>query len=124
MNQIAAKKLALSWIDAWNSHDVNKIASFYHDDCELISPIVSEITGRSMDKIRGIRDLKRFWSRSLEAFPTLKMELISVMTSVDSIVINFRGAYNTAAANVLYFNKDNKVIKAVAYFEIVLCDKS
>lgn len=123
MNQVAAKKLALSWIDAWNSHDVDKIASFYHEDCELVSPIISEITGRSTERLRGIRDLKRFWSRSLEFFPTLKMELISVMTSVDSTVINFRGAYNTAGANVLYFNNDNKIIKAVAYFEIVLSDK-
>lgn len=124
MNQIAAKKLALSWIDAWNSHDVDKIASFYHDDCELVSPIIAEITGRSIDRLRGIRDLKRFWSRSLESFPTLKMELISVMTSVDSAVINFRGAYNIVGANVFYFNKDNKITKAVAYFEIALRDKS
>jgi ketosteroid isomerase-like protein len=124
MNQIAAKKLALSWIDAWNSHDVDKIASFYHEDCELISPIISEITGRSTDKLRGIRDLKRFWSRSLDSFPTLKMELISVATSVDSAVVNFRGAYNTIGANVFYFNRDNKIIKAVAYFDIALSDKS
>lgn len=124
MNQITAKKFALAWIEAWNSHDIDKIASFYHDDCELISALIPEITGRSVDKVRGIRDLKRFWTRSLELFPSFKMELVSVMAGVDSVVINFRGAYDTLAANVCYFNRDNKIIKVVAYFEIILGEKT
>lgn len=123
MNQITAKKFALAWIEAWNSHDIDKVASFYHDDCELISALIPELTGRSVDKLRGLRDLKKFWARSLELFPSLKMELISVMAGVDSVVINFRGAYATLAANVFYFNRDNKIIKAAAYFEIVLSEK-
>lgn len=124
MNQVAAKKFALAWIEAWNSHDVDKIAAFYDEDCELISPILSEVTGRSMEHIRGVRNLRRFWGRSFELVPAFKMELVSVLTGVDSIVINFRGVYDTLSANVLYFNRDNKVIKSLAFFEIVYANKS
>jgi len=35
------------WIDAWNSHDLNRIMAHYCDDVELVSPIVIKLTGRS-----------------------------------------------------------------------------
>ncbi|MDP9013943.1 MAG: nuclear transport factor 2 family protein [Pseudomonadota bacterium] len=37
-----AEEFAKEWIDAWNSHDLERILSHYADDFEMSSPLIME----------------------------------------------------------------------------------
>ena len=38
----AANLFAADWIDAWNSHDLERILGHYSDDFEMCSPLIVE----------------------------------------------------------------------------------
>jgi steroid delta-isomerase-like uncharacterized protein len=61
---------------AWASHDVEKIASFFTDDCiyeDVASGVVS----------RGKEELKAFIKTTLAAFPDFKVEMKSFFVAGD-----------------------------------------
>jgi len=61
---------------AWNSHDVDKIASFYTDDCLKVDVAVGVAT-------RGKKEMKALISGAFGAMPDLKIELKSSFNSGD-----------------------------------------
>ena len=66
-----AKKISNDCIGAWNSHDVNKVVSFYTDDCfyeDLAFGIVNH----------GKKELTAFVNTSFVDMPDLKFEVKSV----------------------------------------------
>jgi ketosteroid isomerase-like protein len=42
-----AHKFASSWIDSWNSHDLEDILSQYSDDIEIATPMIKLATGEN-----------------------------------------------------------------------------
>ena len=40
-----AQAFADEWIEAWNSHDLDRILSHYSDDAELLSPVAAARLG-------------------------------------------------------------------------------
>jgi hypothetical protein len=120
MNQITAKQLANNWMSAWNKHDINKLAEFYDEDCELSSPLVAELTRRSSNELKGLRNIRWYWEKLFAAMPDVSLEIISVLSGLNSIVITHIGPYNTLSAVVFYFNKNNKIIKSTAFVEVAL----
>jgi len=81
---------AQEWIDAWNSHDLERIMAHYADDVELVSPIVIELTGRSDGTVRGKAALRDYFARGLRAYPTLHFDFMRLYPGVRSCVVEYR----------------------------------
>ena len=120
MNQILAKQLANNWMSAWNKHDINKLAEFYDEDCELSSPLVAELTRRASNELKGLRNIRWYWEKLFAAMPDISFEIISVLSGLNSIVITHKGPYGTLSAVVFYFNQNNKIIKSTAFLEVAV----
>ncbi len=49
---------AQEWIDAWNSHDLDRILSHYADDFQMISPFIMQLmnepTGMIQRECQGL----------------------------------------------------------------------
>ena len=41
MEKSFAKRFAMEWVAAWNSHDLERILAHYEDDFEMSSPIIT-----------------------------------------------------------------------------------
>jgi steroid delta-isomerase-like uncharacterized protein len=61
--------VAQSWIEGWNSHDVNKLAAAFTDDVMYEDVPYGEVN-------HGTAELKKFATSELEAVPDLKLELV------------------------------------------------
>lgn len=61
--------IAQSWIDAWNSHDADKLASYFTDDVFYEDVAFGEAN-------HGTAELKKFATSEFEAVPDLKLELV------------------------------------------------
>ena len=67
-----AKAFAHEWIEAWNSHDLERIMSHYTDDFEMSSPFIIELMGEPGGKLRGKASIRPYWEKGLAAQPPLR----------------------------------------------------
>jgi ketosteroid isomerase-like protein len=66
-----AAEFAQDWIDAWNSHDLERILTHYDDQVLLVSPIALKLLNGD-GTVRGKAALREYFLRGLEAFPDLR----------------------------------------------------
>ena len=112
-----AEQFAAEWIDAWNSHDLDRVLAHYSDDFEMSSPFIVELMGQGSGKLKGKVAIRPYWTKALAAAPPLKFELERVFAGVDSITIAYRRAgTNQQAAEVLFFDHTRKVVRGVAHY--------
>lgn len=115
MNREFSEQFAREWIDAWNSHDLDRILSHYTNDFEMSSPYIREIAGEPSGTLSGKLAIGQYWATALEKMPHLRFELIDVLTGVNSIVIYYRGVRGMAA-EMFIINAEGKVVKATAHY--------
>jgi hypothetical protein len=104
-----AREFAQDWVDAWNSHDLERILTHYDDEVLLISPVALKLLGGD-GTVRGKPALRGYFIRGLEAFPNLRFDLIDALWGVETIVVyyinNVRG---NKTAEVMLLNAAGKI---------------
>ena len=114
-----AEALADDWIDAWNSHDLNRVLSHYTDDFEMTSPFISQFTGNPSGTLKGKKEVSKYWQLALEKIPDLHFKLVNVLVSPGSIVIYYHAVLGKMGAELLMLNSEGKIFKAIAHYESI-----
>lgn len=104
-----ARTFAGEWQENWNSHDLERILTHYHDDVTFSSPMIAKFTGDASGTVRGKNELRTYWARGLELIPDLAFEVIDVRVGVDTVVIDYRNQIGGRVYEVLTF-RDGLVI--------------
>jgi len=117
MDNEFAKHFAEEWIDAWNSHDLDRVLAHYADDFEMNSPYVVQIAGEPSGRLQGKAAVGAYWTKALAMIPDLHFELISTLVGVNSITLYYKGARDRSAAEVFHFGQGGKVVEAIAHYE-------
>ncbi|MBS1535489.1 MAG: nuclear transport factor 2 family protein [Bacteroidetes bacterium] len=107
---------AQDWIDAWNSHDMDKILSHYTEDIEITTPMIRIATGVDSDSLKGKPLVAEYWSKALERIPDLHFKLIDVANGVDSVALYYESVMNKKAIEVMFLNAEGKVYKMMAHY--------
>jgi hypothetical protein len=118
MNQAFAENFAADWIESWNAHDLDRVLLHYADDFEMSSPVIIQITGEPSGRLCGKASVGAYWSKALQLIPDLHFELVSVLVGVGSVTIYYKGARGRLAAEVFFFDADQKVSRAVAHYGV------
>ena len=111
-----AKEFAKDWIDAWNSHDLDRILSHYALDVVLISPAAAKLTGDPSGTVRGKDALRSYFQKGLEFFPNLQFILVDVMQGLSSVVLYYENQRGTKTGEFMEFDKDGAVVRVVANY--------
>jgi ketosteroid isomerase-like protein len=61
IDQQRAQHFAEQWYAAWNAHDLTAILDHYADDVEMVSPLVSALTGSHGNTIAGKDALRAYF---------------------------------------------------------------
>jgi ketosteroid isomerase-like protein len=113
-----AVKFAEEWIDAWNSHELNKILSHYSDDFEMSSPRIIQIMNEPSGMLKGKDNVRRYWEKSLIQSPNLRFALKEVLVGAESLVIYYNNlTRGKKAAEVFFFNSDGRVSRSMAHYD-------
>ncbi|MEV7403820.1 nuclear transport factor 2 family protein [Streptomyces sp. NPDC091267] len=104
-----ARKFAVEWQADWNSHDLERILTHYHEDVTFSSPMIARFTGDAAGTVRGKAELHAYWARGLELIPDLEFEVMDVRAGVDTLVIDYRNQIGGRVYEVLTF-RDGLVI--------------
>lgn len=116
MTAIDFAALAQEWIAAWNSHDLDRILTLYADDVELVSPFVEKLTGRGNGLVRGKAALRDYFARGLQAYPTLRFELVRWYAGVRSCVLEYYSINDLRTAELMEFDEHGKVRRVLAHY--------
>ncbi len=79
MTHAQAKGFATQWIEAFNSHDLEKVFALYDDDFSMTSPYIVERMGIESGRLHGKKNIKPYWSMALSSQPPLQFKLIDVL---------------------------------------------
>lgn len=117
MGRKEAEKFAAGWIDAWNSHDLDRVLAHYEDDFEISSPLIREIVNEPRGMLKGKPAVRKYWSRALEINPTLHVSLRHVYVGVNSVTVIYSGARGTSA-EVMIFAPTGKIARVYAHHSL------
>jgi ketosteroid isomerase-like protein len=98
-----AEQFTKEWLDAWNSHDLERILSHFTDDVVFTSPVAVRVLEGSDGVIRGKAALRHYWAIGLERIPDLHFERESIYLGVGTLVINYRNQAGALVNEVLTF---------------------
>ena len=111
-----ARSFAEEWIDAWNSHDLDRILAHYAENVVLTSPIAARLLNLADGTVTGKAALSGYFQKGLEAFPQLRFELIEVMWGLTSVVLHYRNQAGTKSGEFMEFDSEGKVVRVVANY--------
>jgi ketosteroid isomerase-like protein len=101
--------LGKQWIDAWNSHDLERILALYSDDSEMTSDKIPLLGLDPKGTLRGKDRLRQYWSKGLQLIPNLHFTLIDVYVSPDSLVVFYENERGAKICEYLRLNADGKI---------------
>jgi ketosteroid isomerase-like protein len=112
-----SEKFAHEWIEAWNTHDLERILAFYTDDFEMTSPLIVERLHVPNGRLKGKDQVRKYWSDGLSRSPNLKFELEKVLVGVNSLAIHYRShSAKRTVIEYLEFDKEHRVIRGEALY--------
>ena len=116
MNKEFAHTFSLDWVEAWNSHDLDKILSHYAEDFEMNSPVIKQMMNEPTGILIGKKNIKAYWDKALIMNPTLHFEIINTYSGANSMVIQYKG-HRGLSSEVFFFDTEDKVKSAHAHYE-------
>ena len=111
-----ANEFAASWIEAWNSHDLDRIAALYSEDAVLSSPFVRTIAGGNSNSIRGRLALERYFSAALQRFPSLHFRLRAVYAGEEDVVLLHDSVNGLVATEKFNLNEKGQIVRMWVYY--------
>lgn len=108
---------AKEWLDAWNSHDLDKIMEHYSENIDFVSPIIQQMGINAEGKISNKSDLKDYFSKALQKYPNLHFELYHELKGANSTVLFYRSVSNSFSAEYMELNNEGKISKVRAHYK-------
>lgn len=116
LSETDAQQFARSWIQAWNSHDLDAVMSHYAPEVVLTSPTAAKLLNDPSGTMKGKEAMRSYFKRGLEAYPDLTFELLDVMWGISSVVLCFLNQKGTKTAEFMEFDAQQKVVRVVANY--------
>jgi hypothetical protein len=112
-----ANQFATEWVDAWNSHDIDKILSHYSDDFTIETPMAAILFPESNGLVIGKQEVRNYWLIGLERIPNLEFVIIDVLIGIGSISIYYLNTgTHKKSVETMFFNDNLKVNKAIVSY--------
>jgi ketosteroid isomerase-like protein len=116
LTQEQAHQLAVDWIQAWNSHNLDEILEHYAEDVVLVSPIAAKLLNDPVGKVSGKSALRSYFKQGLEVYPHLKFELVDVLWGVQSVVFYYINQNGTKTGEVVELDDTGKITRVLANY--------
>jgi len=111
-----ARELAEHWVQAWNSHDLDRVMAHYADGVVLISPVAATILGDPSGRVIGKPALRAYFDKGLAAYPNLHFELVDLMWGLESVVLYYVNQRGSKTGEYMEIDATGKVSKVVANY--------
>lgn len=107
-----AHQFADQWIAAFNSHDLERICSFYTDDFTMTSPSIRERMRVENGTLKGRDQARSYWEKSLALQPPLLFVLKGVFVGIDTVVVHYESINRKLVCETFTFNSQGGITSA------------
>ncbi|RYZ19441.1 MAG: nuclear transport factor 2 family protein [Sphingobacteriales bacterium] len=111
-----ASLFAREWIEAFNSHDLERILGHYAEELEFHSPFIPLLKFNETGVIHTKQDLASYFKVGLEAYPDLHFDFHDCYTGTDSLVIIYTSVNGRQAAETFQLNGQGKAIRVQCHY--------
>ena len=112
-------EFARDWVEAWNSHDLQRILDHYEEDVILTSPRAKEIIGAPDGTVRGKAALSDYFRAGLTKMPDLTFALERAYAGVSSVVVEYRTKDGRHGAEFMDFGASGRINRVIAHYATI-----
>ena len=116
LDETTARAIAQATIDAWNSHDLERILEHYSEDVVLVSPVAAERLGDPSGTVRGKAAMRAYFKMGLDAYPKLRFDLEDVMWGLKTVVLYYANQRGTMTGEFMEIDESGKICRVVANY--------
>lgn len=81
--------IAHTWFEAFNTKDLEKLLSLYHEDAEHYSPKLRIRQPETSGLIRGKEALRSWWQDAFDRLPSLQYEILTLTANDDRVFMEY-----------------------------------
>jgi hypothetical protein len=112
------KQIALRWLSAFNTHNLDVLLSLYHDDAQHYSPKLKLRNPQTKGLIKGKAALRDWWQDAFKRLPTLRYEMLTLTADKNQIFMEYlrhvEGEEDMRVAELLVIEED-KIMASRVY---------
>lgn len=117
MNLKFAQKFSQEWVNAWNSHDLERILEHYSDSFTIESPLALMRFPESEGTLKGKENVRKYWRLGLDKNPDLNFQILDVLIGVNGLSIYYKNtSTHKRVVENMFFDQEMKVEKAVVNY--------
>ena len=105
----ALAALGREWVEAWNSHDLERVLTMYSEDAEMTSDRIPPLGFGASGTVHGKDSLRAYWGKALTLLPNLRFDLIDTYVSPDSVVVFYRNERGAQICEYLRLDATGKI---------------
>ncbi len=106
---------AMTWIEAWNSHDVEAVLALHAEDAAMASPYFAQQGIAPCGVVRGKPALRACWSDALKRKPNLYLRRQGVFAGSDSLTVTYFNEADRIVAEFLRYGEDGLIVQGAAH---------
>lgn len=110
-----AQNRAMTWIEAWNAHDLDVVLALYAEDAEMASPHITALNIDPSGVLRGKSALRAYWSDALRRKPNLYFRRQGIFAGADSLVVTYFNEADRIVAEFLRYDTDGLIVQGAAH---------
>lgn len=107
---------ATDWIEAWNTHDLDRILSHYSQDVVFEAETVKMRWNKPDGKLHGIAELRKHFALGLELVPTLTFQLEQVFLAPAGYAVLYRRENGNRVIDAVTLDNEDRAMKVTAYY--------
>jgi hypothetical protein len=108
-----ADAFAKSWIEGWNSHDLDRILPHYAEALDFRSPLIRDRYPGSSGVIRNRAKLREYFAKGLERTPNLSFKLLEVLRGVSGICLYYENARGGHTAEYMELDAHGRIVRVI-----------
>jgi limonene-1,2-epoxide hydrolase len=82
-------KVAESWFEAFNRHDLERLLALYHDQAQHYSPKLKVRIPETLGLIKGKAALRDWWQDAFTRLPGLHYHIIHILTDDNRVFMEY-----------------------------------
>lgn len=110
------EEIIYDWLEAWNSHDLDRIMQHYADCIEFTAQTVVTRWSRADGKLRGKEELRRHFSKGLALAPDIHFTLEEILLAPNGYAVLYRRENGNRVLDAVELDDSGLAIKVVAYY--------
>jgi hypothetical protein len=118
MTEAEAQDFAQEWIEAWNSHDLERILDHYTEDVEVTSPLAEAVLGPGRLTVRGKPALRHYWGKALARYPDLRFVLYRAYAGSHSVVLHYQSIQGLVGAECMELDAEGRIYRVLAHYAL------